>query len=133
LVGSIFDGAIEEHSSFALTNDDGDEVIVGAEASGIDFVAAVIAHELYHKYLYETYNDTNLHPDDDGDGIPDSQEPTLDGISTELDNPDTYSMGDILERYSEIGDNEIRCRIKEMNPGITTYPLKDWSSPGKQW
>lgn len=45
--------------------------------------------------------------DPDGDGIPSSEEPTEDRISTLSNDPDTYRMG---SSYSDYGDQEVRCR-----------------------
>lgn len=105
-----------------------DFITVTGTGSGIDCVAETIAHEKYHKYIYDTYNGQT---DTDGDGVPDSVESTLFGINTLPNDPDTYNMGG---SYSSYGDNEIRCRKKELNTGITVYPSKDWSDTnGKQW
>jgi len=107
----------------------GDSITVTGQGSGIDCVAETIAHEKYHKYVYETFNGQT---DSDTDGVPDGEEPTLLGITTvAIASPDTYNMGGSYVAY---GDEEIRCRKKELNTGITVYPLKDWSdTDGKNW
>lgn len=105
----------------------GDSVTVTGQGVGIDCVAETIGHEKYHKYIYETYNGQ---ADTDSDGIPDSIESTMDGINTFVHDPDSYNMGG---HYSSYGDNELRCRKKELSPGIAVYPDRDWSEDGRQW
>lgn len=67
--------------------------------------------------------------DPDGDGIPSSEEPTEDGISTLSNDPDTYRMG---SSYSGYGDQEVRCRKIEQTHTLSVHPERDWANPGCQ-
>ena len=64
-----------------------------------------------------------------GDGIPSSEEPTEDGISTLSNDPDTYRMG---SSYSDYGDQEVRCRKIEQTQTLSVHPEQDWANPGCQ-
>ena len=101
-----------------------DNITVTGQGKGPYCAAETIAHEKYHKYVYDTYNGQT---DTDGDGIPNTVEGTLLGVSTLINDPDTYNMGG---NYSSYGDQEIRCRKKELNTGITVDATKDWADPG---
>jgi hypothetical protein len=66
--------------------------------------------------------------DDDEDTIGDVEEANLQGVNTSANDEDTYNMGG---DYYSYGDNEVRCRKKELTP-VTCYPKKDWANPGCQ-
>ena len=102
-------------------------VVVTGSGKGIQCVAETIQHEAYHLDIYDRFQGQGEDPD--GDGVPTSVEGTLDGMATHPDNPDTYNMGG---RYKSYGDNEIRCRKKEMFRLIPVYPNLDWANPGCQ-
>ena len=98
---------------------------------GIQCVAETVYHEQHHIDLYTRYKDSFVFfPDDiDKDKIIDSDEPTLDGVSSDPSNSDTFGMGGTYVGYA---DNEIRCRKLELTSTITLYPSKDWANPGCQ-
>jgi hypothetical protein len=109
-----------------VKNDGVSTITVTGQGKGIQCVAETVAHENNHLVIF------NLFAGDpggsDSDGIPDVEEPTFQDVNTDKSDPDTYNMG---EAYSGYGDNEIRCRLREL--GTTTYnPEKDWANPGKQ-
>lgn len=99
---------------------------VTGQGKGIQCVAETVAHELYHLTLHGILAGRG---DTDSDGIANADEPTLDGINSDPNDPDTYNMGG---GYSGYGDNEIRCRKKELTPGISVVPTADWANPGCQ-
>lgn len=105
---------------------------VTGTGKGIQCVAETIQHERHHLEIYNQFHllvgQTNSN-EIDGDAIPDASEPTYDGIASDPRNPDTYQMGG---GYSTYGDNEIRCRKKELDHSITYYPKLDWANPGCQ-
>ena len=102
-------------------------VVVTGNGNGILCVAETIQHEAHHLDIYGRFH--KLGEDPDGDGIPTSEEGTLDGIATHPNNPDTYNMGG---RYKSYGDDEIRCRKMETFRLIPVYPNLDWANPGCQ-
>ena len=101
--------------------------------------AETIGHELRHKHYHETWNtlingaeadgETNGddYDDPDDDGIPNIRESGYDGVTSDPNDPDTYNMGG---GYSGYGDNEVRCRNRELNHGITVDVSADWANPG---
>ena len=104
-------------------------VKVTGDGKGVDCVAETAAHELHHLTLY---NRSLGKIDSDGDEISDSDEPTLDGVNSNKNNPDTYFLGKYNSSYFSYGDNEIRCRKKELNPTNKANHSLDWANPGKQ-
>lgn len=114
-------------------------VTVTGKGIGPHCVAETIAHELMHKQIHEDWNlaiinaekdgETNGddYDDPDDDGIPNIKENDFMGIKTDPNDPDTYNMGGT---YSGYGDNEIRCRKKELNTGISVDTTIDWAVPG---
>lgn len=104
-------------------------VTVTGTGKGIQCVAETVAHEVYHLTLY---NALAGRMDGDGDGIADADEGTLDGINSNSADPDTFNLRSIFPGYSAYGDNEVRCRKKELSPGITVLPAADWANPGCQ-
>lgn len=131
--------------SFILTRD---------HVEGMQAVAAIVAHELQHKYLVEHAQ----YSDQDGDmvryeeeeGIPpwtSYEDPNTYGLSVEMFYGDaqTYISGgknrrDRQQRKSEIndakeqlagaGDNEIKAIVAEKSR--VCNPSKDWAWPGSQ-
>ena len=99
---------------------------VTGQGLGTQCVAETVAHELYHLTLHTLLAGGS---DGDGDGIGDTNEPTLDGVNSDPADADTFNMGG---GYSSYGDDEIRCRKKELNPGITVNATADWANPGSQ-
>jgi hypothetical protein len=89
-------------------------------------VAETVAHELYHLTLHTLLAGR---ADGDGDGIADADEASLDGINSDPADPNTFNMGG---GYGGYGDDEIRCRKKELTPGITVNASDDWANPGSQ-
>ena len=99
---------------------------VTATGKGILCVAETVEHEVHHLTIF---NRLGANPDGDGDGVANADEPTLDGVNSDPADPDTYNMGGT---YSGYGDNEIRCRKKELSISITVFPRLDWANPGSQ-
>ena len=109
-------------------NDVTKSITVTGTGKGIQCVAETLAHENNHLLLYGRLGNKT---DADGDGIADSDESTLQGVETLVDNPDTYNMASYNTAYETNGDNEIRCRKAELN--VTNYhPRRDWANPGCQ-
>ncbi len=121
------------------TNDEGDPITVTGQGIGPHCVAETIAHEFLHKQIYDDWhalivaaeadgeNDGDDYDDPDNDHIPNIKEDSFMGITTKRNDSDTYNMGG---DYQDYGDNEIRCRKKELNPGIAVDASKDWAWPG---
>jgi len=70
--------------------------------------------------------------DDDDDEVPDIWEPTLMGIATDPNNPDTYNVGEHYPPTATYGDAEIRCQMLETELTFSVFPAKDWANPGSQ-
>lgn len=102
-------------------------ISVGGNGKGIQCVAETILHEQHHVQIFNRFNGRGNDPD--GDGIPSSEEPTEDGISTLANDPDTYRMG---SSYSDYGDQEVRCRKIEQTQTLSVHPEQDWANPGCQ-
>lgn len=114
-------------------------ITVTGQGIGPQCVAETIAHEFIHKQIYDDWhkeiveaekdgeNDGDDYDDPDNDEVPNVKEKDFMGIKTDPNDADTYNMGG---NYSGYGDNEIRCRKKELNPGIVVDTSKDWADPG---
>ncbi len=102
-------------------------VVVTGNGKGIRCVAETIQHEAHHLDIYDRFHGQGEDPD--GDGIPTSEEGSLDGMATHPNNPNTYNLGENYQRY---GDDEVRCRKIEQSLSIPMYPASDWSNPGCQ-
>ena len=103
---------------------------VTGTGSGIQCVAETVHHELYHITVYD---DLQGKSDIDGDGVANSSENTLSEISSNPQISDTYDLAQtIYSGYSSYGDNEVRCRHKELNVPFLIYPERDWANPGCQ-
>ena len=128
-------------SPFPLTNKvTGITIMIGANGVGPQMCAITIAHEFLHKWYYDSWNtlmisaaDASPWGDPDGDGMPNNQEPIAEGLNTLPDDPDTYDMASYNYGYASYGDQEIRCRKREMNvglSGVSVHTDLDWASPG---
>lgn len=104
------------------------------QGKGIQCVAETVAHELHHLTLHDRSWQGWFWTDSDSDGVDNSDEPTLDGITSDPSNPDTYDSATFFSypSYATYGDDEVRCRKIELTPGITVYPKRDWANPGCQ-
>jgi len=103
---------------------------------GVDICAITCLHEIKHMT-----NDQLQGADSDDDGIPNDYE----GSSHSFLNyciKDTYNVDEhFLADYSQYGDDEFLCRMKEMDyvdpnslrTAGKTDPDKDWSKGGKRW
>ena len=101
------------------------------KGKGIKCVAETIEHERHHIWIYDQFHaGIAAAPDTDADkdGVPKAKEPALDGLRTDPDDPNTYNV----PQYPTIGDDEVRCRKKELRLTIPYYPKKDWADPGCQ-
>ncbi len=108
-------------------------ITVTGTGKGIKCVAETVTHEVHHLTLFTTLAGR---PDADGDGIADADEATLDGVNSNSANADTYGLGPAFGNplgtgYNLYGDNELRCRKKELSPG-PYFPALDWANPGCQ-
>ncbi|MBQ7177904.1 MAG: hypothetical protein IJS08_10870, partial [Victivallales bacterium] len=124
-LGAIAAGENDGPRQYTKAN--GSSITVTGEGKGIKCVAETVAHERNHLLLY-SYSSGHIIPlDTDNDGIVDADEPTMQNISTDVDNPDTYQVG------SSIGDQEIRCYKIERDIEKSAYnPQADWANPGCQ-
>ena len=111
-------------------------VMVTGNGKGIQCVAETIQHEWGHINIHRVaYDPTWQTPgvsyhDNDGDYVPDVLEPTLMGIATLTNNPNTFQLP---PPYPSYGDSEIRCRLLELDlQPVPIYPVKDWANPGCQ-
>jgi hypothetical protein len=103
---------------------------VTGSGKGIKCVAETAEHELHHLAIYD---DKKGKTDGDHDGVADSSESGLDGVNSDPNDGDTYRMQSTYGSvYVNYGDNEIRCRKKELSLSIQYYPKLDWANPGCQ-
>lgn len=103
---------------------------VAGQGEGIQCVAETVEHELYHLVTYE---EARGKVDADNDGVADSMEPTWAGIPSATNNADTYNMTEFWGSvYQDYADDEIRCRLRELDLSFEIYPEKDWANPGSQ-
>ena len=109
---------------------------VGGHGKGIKCVAETIEHEKHHIAIYEAYHKqiaATATIDADHDHIPDTAEATLDDIKSDPANSDTYNLVGLYgPTYSSYGDEDTRCRKKEMTLTILYHVEKDWANPGCQ-
>ena len=108
-------------------------ISVTGTGKGIKCVAETVTHEVHHLTLFGILAGR---PDADGDGIADADEGALDGVNSNPANGDTYGLGAAFgyapgTGYWLYGDNELRCRKKELTPGPYD-PALDWANPGCQ-
>jgi hypothetical protein len=102
---------------------------------GINCLAEVMAHELHHEYIVNTWKGVG---DTDGDELPTSEEenpsdPLFLNIKTDGSNPDCYNLKSFNPSYGEIGDSELRCRVLELNKNkvesyCKIFSEKNWSA-----
>ncbi|MCL1921708.1 MAG: hypothetical protein FWG50_11665, partial [Kiritimatiellaeota bacterium] len=114
----------------------GQSVVAGGSGQGIQCVAETVQHENEHIYVFRQYR-LLVGPiaDPDGDGIPTLVETlAIDGFWTSPIDPDTFNVNIAIpnEGYYQTGDQELRCRRREMLKEITVYPERDWANPGCQ-
>lgn len=102
-------------------------VVVTGSGKGIQCVAETIQHEAHHLDIYDRFHGQGEDPD--GDGIPTTEEGILDGMTTHPNNPNTYNLDEVYQKY---GDDEVRCRKIEQSLSIPMYPASDWANPGCQ-
>lgn len=100
-------------------------------------MAESIQHEQEHLNIYNTFGIMIQYrppTDPDGDAIPSTNEWTYGGISTVHTNADTYNVDSHYPggNYYLYGDNDLRCRLKEMVLSVQVRSDKDWSNPGSQ-
>ena len=107
-------------------------VTVTGRGKGIKCVAETVEHEKHHLANFNAFHAAIVATppvDPDKDGIPNANEPALDGMRSNTANPDTFRMGG---DYSGYGDDEIRCRKKELQLTIPYFTERDWANPGCQ-
>ena len=111
-------------------------VTVTGHGKGIKCVAETIEHELHHIAIYEAYHRQivgNPQLDPDRDNIPTPAEAALDGIKSDPANGDTFNLVSIYDQsYATYGDEDVRCRKKELKLTIPYHVEKDWANPGCQ-
>ena len=111
-------------------------ITVTGKGKGIKCVAETLEHERHHIWIYDSFHAGIANassPDPDKDRIPTTREPSLDALRSDPNNADTYNLaGSIDPDYSRYGDDEVRCRKKELRLTIPYYPKKDWADPGCQ-
>ena len=107
----------------------GGTITVTGVGKGIASVAETVEHELYHLTIYNT---SARRTDNDSDGVANVIEPTLTGLSTLVNDGDTYGMASFNPGYISYGDNEVRARKKETDYSVKSYPKLDWANPGSQ-
>jgi len=114
-------------------------VKVDGHGKGLKRAAEVLEHERHHIAIYALHGPV----DADGDGVPDGSEPTLDQLKSDPTNPDTFNVAGHFtgnsdsakfarKTYGMIGDDEVRCRKKELDLKVPYDPTKDWADPGCQ-
>ena len=109
---------------------------INSGGSGIKTCALTVVHELHHLTMRDDFYGL---PDTDTDRVADVSEPTYDGISTDLGQPDTYQICQFYTDprtgicpYPTYGDNEVRARVYELRGHEVYYPAHDWAKPGAQ-
>lgn len=119
-------------------------ITVGGSANRIDFLAEVIAHEMYHRYVHVNRHKAGASTDSDLLFDADETDPTANGDPAYRDGsgnsifpksdillPDTYNLSTLCPEFAEYasyGDQEVRCRIVETKRPMTIYRAKDWST-----
>jgi len=109
-----------------LVNMVGVPFVMTGTGKHLNCVAETMVHELYHKYVYETWNGQ---PDTDGDELPNAEEPAPHRAYFQISDPNDHNTFNYaLYATSGYADQEVRCRIEEIGPNVNaTYPNKDWS------
>lgn len=124
--------ACKENSGPETLNDmNGNPFSMTGTGHHLDCVAETIIHEEYHKYVDDTWGSS---PGSDSDGLPDGEENTPSQTYFPVSNPNNYNTFN----YTYDGtfqDQEVRCRIREIQAKPATYPANDWSmdSENPQW
>jgi hypothetical protein len=128
-LGPLASGSNNGPETFNSQNTYGVLTVTG-HGKGIQCVAETAQHELNHIAIFD---DAVGKSDRDKDGVGDASEATFDGVKSNPSDGDTFRMRDFYgSTYATYGDNEIRCRKKELNLTIQYYPKQDWSNPGCQ-
>lgn len=106
-------------------------VTVRGQGRGIKCVAEILEHERHHIAIYTLHS----RHDTDGDHVPDEMEAYLDDLKSDPNDPDTFNVHYSFDKesgYSGYGDDEVRCRKKELSLSVPYHPEKDWADPGCQ-
>ncbi len=92
----------------------------------LDCVAETMVHELYHKYVFDTWTGQR---DKDGDELPNGEEVVPHKAQFQVsDSTNHNTFNYALYATSGYADQEVRCRIEEIGPDVNkTFPDKDWS------
>ena len=111
--------------------------LVGGDGKGIQCVAETVVHELNHLIVYgDTVANTfpTVNPDNDNDNIADVLESNYQEMVSNPADPDSYNMKNFAPSYFSYGDDEVRCRLKEIGfiKFVTLKPNADWANPGCQ-
>jgi hypothetical protein len=117
----------------------GTESFGGPSIKGIDCAAEVVAHELYHKWVWEQWKSHSWTSETDSDVgmpsagcndyLPDYYETSVSHTSNS--NTDTYGLERLKSpSYRTYGDQEyMAMRAGDQKKGIAA---NDWANPGKQ-
>ncbi|MFT5633214.1 MAG: hypothetical protein ACI9SQ_000927, partial [Rubritalea sp.] len=140
--GRVINGVLEL-GPFASKNNNGPETFTGTAAygsitvtgggKGIACAAETAVHELRHQHYLDIASVFSA--DDDSDGIENKNEPSIDGVKTDSSDPDTFNLrlkSPSYAIYATYGDEEVRCRKREITHRPQLYPSKDWANPGCQ-
>ena len=104
----------------------------GPTVRGITTATEVVAHELYHKWVYGQWHDGwSGETDTDGDGLPDDYEGST--SHTPIDDPDSCDLATIKHpTYATYGDHELMAMRAGTAAGPSAVAANDWANPGKQ-
>jgi hypothetical protein len=108
---------------------------VTGKGKGIRCVAETVEHERHHIWIHDSFHAgiaAASSTDPDKDRVPSARESSLDGLRSDPSDADTYNLDGVYSGYSRYGDDEVRCRKKELRLAIPYYPKKDWADPGCQ-
>lgn len=128
-------------SAIVLNTHFGTESFGGPTVKGVDSVAEIIGHELYHSWVRDQWKsggawdgkddtDEGVPCDDCDDNLPDDYEENTSHTDPD-DKTDTYDLEHIKKSdYKRYGDNEyMAMRAGNGSRGIA---IRDWANPGKQ-
>ena len=104
------------------------------DGKGIKKVAEALEHERHHIAIWRTMEAGLARGirDSDRDHVLDGSERSLDGVSSDPANPDTFNVDLQILDYAAYGDDEVRCRKKELSLTVPYDQKKDWANPGCQ-
>jgi hypothetical protein len=143
--GELYLGSIAagQHYGSAIELDTyfGTESFGGPTVKGVDSVAEIIGHELYHLWVREQWesggdfhgqddSDEGVPCDDCDDNLPDNYEENTSHTDPDVET-DTYDLEHVKHSdYERYGDNEyMAMRAGNGSRGIA---IRDWANPGKQ-